>query len=162
MAIAAGMAKGLGYGDNSMAALVTRALAELTRLGIALGGNPLTYAGLAGMGDLIATCFSELSRNRRVGVELGRGRSLAEITGEMKMVAEGVKTTSAVLDLAERHGLDMPIAKTGARRAGRGVDDPGGQGGAARDRVREWLWSGQPRVAPAVNSREHSASRVLR
>lgn len=111
MAIAAGMAHGLGYGDNSMAALVTRALAELTRLGIALGGNPLTFAGLAGMGDLIATCFSAKSRNRRVGVELGRGRPLAEIVGEMRMVAEGVKTTGAVLALAERHGVDMPIAR---------------------------------------------------
>ena len=111
MAIAAGMAHGLGYGDNSMAALVTRALAELTRLGIALGGNPLTFAGLAGMGDLVATCFSEKSRNRRVGVELGRGRPLADIVGEMNMVAEGVKTTEAVLALAQRHGLDMPIAR---------------------------------------------------
>jgi glycerol-3-phosphate dehydrogenase (NAD(P)+) len=111
MAIAAGMAHGLGYGDNSMAALVTRALAELTRLGIALGGNPLTFAGLAGMGDLVATCFSEKSRNRRVGVELGKGRTLADIVGEMKMVAEGVKTTAAVLALAERHDLDMPIAR---------------------------------------------------
>jgi glycerol-3-phosphate dehydrogenase (NAD(P)+) len=110
MGIAAGMAHGLGYGDNSMAALVTRALAELTRLGVAMGGNPLTFAGLAGMGDLIATCFSEKSRNRRVGVELGKGRPLAEIVGEMKMVAEGVKTTAAVLALAERHGIEMPIA----------------------------------------------------
>jgi glycerol-3-phosphate dehydrogenase (NAD(P)+) len=111
MAIAAGMAHGLGYGDNSMAALVTRALAELTRLGVALGGNPLTFAGLAGMGDLVATCFSEKSRNRRVGVELGKGRPLAEVVGEMQMVAEGVKTTEAVLELAERHGVDMPIAR---------------------------------------------------
>lgn len=111
MGIAAGMAHGLGYGDNSKAALVTRALAELTRLGIVLGGNPLTFAGLAGMGDLIATCFSEKSRNRRVGVALGEGRSLAEVVGEMRMVAEGVKTTEAVLALADRHGLDMPIAR---------------------------------------------------
>ncbi len=111
MAIAAGMAHGLGYGDNSMAALVTRALAELTRLGIALGGNALTFAGLAGMGDLVATCFSEQSRNRRVGVELGKGRPLAAIVGEMNMVAEGVKTTEAVLALATRHQLDMPIAR---------------------------------------------------
>lgn len=110
MAIAAGMAHGLGYGDNSKAALVTRALAELTRLGIALGGRPLTFAGLAGMGDLIATCFSDQSRNRTVGVALGQGRSLAEVTGEMRMVAEGVKTTAAVLSLAERHGIEMPIA----------------------------------------------------
>jgi glycerol-3-phosphate dehydrogenase (NAD(P)+) len=110
MAIAAGMAHGLGYGDNSMAALVTRALAELTRLGVAMGGNPLTFAGLAGMGDLIATCFSDKSRNRRVGVELGRGRLLADILGEMQMVAEGVKTTRAVLALSRRHGIEMPIA----------------------------------------------------
>ena len=111
MAIAAGMTHGLGYGDNSMAALVTRALAELTRLGIALGGNPLTFAGLAGMGDLVATCFSPKSRNRRVGVELGRGRPLADVIGEMKMVAEGVKTTEAVLALADRYQVDMPIAR---------------------------------------------------
>jgi glycerol-3-phosphate dehydrogenase (NAD(P)+) len=110
MAIAAGMAHGLGYGDNSKAALVTRALAELTRLGVALGGTPLTFAGLAGMGDLIATCFSEQSRNRTVGVALGEGRSLDDIVAEMHMVAEGVKTTQAVLALADRHGIDMPIA----------------------------------------------------
>ena len=111
MALAAGMARGLGYGDNSMAALVTRALAELTRLGVAMGGNPLTFAGLAGMGDLIATCFSDKSRNRRVGVELGKGRPLAAILAEMSMVAEGVKTTPAVLALADRHGVEMPIAR---------------------------------------------------
>lgn len=110
MALAAGMAHGLGYGDNSKAALVTRALAELSRLGIALGGTPLTFAGLAGMGDLIVTCFSEQSRNRRVGVALGQGRPLAEIVAEMRMVAEGVRTTEAVLALAERHGVEMPIA----------------------------------------------------
>lgn len=110
MAIAAGVAHGLGYGDNSKAALVTRALAELTRLGVALGGSPLTFAGLAGMGDLVATCFSDQSRNRTVGVELGKGRSLDDVVTEMRMVAEGVKTTKAVLALAERHGVDMPIA----------------------------------------------------
>jgi len=110
MAIAAGMAHGLGFGDNSKAALVTRALAELTRLGIALGGQPLTFAGLAGMGDLIATCFSDQSRNRRVGVALGRGQTLERVVAEMRMVAEGVKTTEAVLALATRHGLEMPIA----------------------------------------------------
>jgi glycerol-3-phosphate dehydrogenase (NAD(P)+) len=110
MAIAAGVAHGLGYGDNSKAALVTRALAELTRLGVTIGGSPLTFAGLAGMGDLVATCFSDQSRNRTVGVELGRGRGLDDIVTEMKMVAEGVKTTRAVLALADRHELDMPIA----------------------------------------------------
>jgi glycerol-3-phosphate dehydrogenase (NAD(P)+) len=111
MAIAAGMAHGLGYGDNSKAALVTRALAELTRLGIALGGNPLTFAGLAGMGDLIATCFSEKSRNRRVGVALGKGEPLDSIVGEMRMVAEGVKSTVAVLQIAEDKGIEMPLAE---------------------------------------------------
>lgn len=110
MAIAAGMAHGLGFGDNSKAALVTRALAELTRLGIALGGQPLTFAGLAGMGDLVATCFSDQSRNRRVGVALGEGQSLDRIVAEMRMVAEGVKTTEAVLALAARHAIEMPIA----------------------------------------------------
>ncbi len=111
MAIAAGMAHGLGYGDNSKAALVTRALAELTRLGVALGGAPLTFAGLAGMGDLVATCFSDQSRNRRVGVELGRGKSLDAIVAEMNMVAEGVKSTEAILALAARHEIEMPIAE---------------------------------------------------
>jgi glycerol-3-phosphate dehydrogenase (NAD(P)+) len=111
MAIAAGMAHGLGYGDNSKAALITRALAELTRLGVAMGGHPLTFAGLAGMGDLVATCTSLQSRNRRVGVGLGEGRALDEITAEMRMVAEGVRTTGAVLTLADRHDIDMPIAR---------------------------------------------------
>ncbi|MDX1691303.1 MAG: NAD(P)H-dependent glycerol-3-phosphate dehydrogenase [Acidimicrobiia bacterium] len=111
MAIAAGMARGLGYGDNSIAALVTRALAELTRLGVALGGEPLTFAGLAGMGDLVATCTSPLSRNRTVGVGLGEGRSLDEITDEMRMVAEGVKTTKAVLEIADDLDVEMPIAR---------------------------------------------------
>jgi len=110
-AIAAGISAGLGYGDNTRAALITRGLAELARLGVALGGDPLTFAGLAGMGDLVATCTSEQSRNRTVGVELGRGRSVAEITTDMKMVAEGIKTTPAVLALAERAGVDMPIAE---------------------------------------------------
>ena len=111
MAIAAGVVHGLGYGDNTIAALITRGLAELARLGIALGGSPLTFSGLAGMGDLVATCISDKSRNRTVGVELGRGRSLEDVVNEMHMVAEGVKTTRAVLDLAALHGLEMPIAE---------------------------------------------------
>lgn len=111
MAIAAGMARGLGFGDNTLATLITRALAELTRLGVALGGEPPTFAGLAGMGDLIATCISSKSRNNRVGMELGRGRTLDDIIAEMNMVAEGVKTTRAVLELAEREGVEMPIAR---------------------------------------------------
>ncbi len=110
LAIGAGIADGLGYGDNTKAALITRGLAELARLGIAMGGDPLTFAGLAGMGDLIATCSSPQSRNRHVGVELGRGRALDEITADMRMVAEGVKTTSAVLELAKRHDVEMPLA----------------------------------------------------
>lgn len=110
MAISAGMADGLGYGDNTMAALITRALAELTRLGVALGGSPLTFAGLAGMGDLIATCISPQSRNRSVGVRLGRGQPIEEIVAETHMVAEGVKTTEAVLQLASLHGVEMPIS----------------------------------------------------
>ncbi len=111
MAIAAGMSTGLGFGDNTRAALITRALAELTRLGVALGGTPATFAGLAGMGDLIATCTSTQSRNHRVGVGLAAGRKLNEITGEMNMVAEGIKTTKAVLELAARAAVEMPIAE---------------------------------------------------
>ncbi|HET9728236.1 MAG TPA: NAD(P)H-dependent glycerol-3-phosphate dehydrogenase [Acidimicrobiia bacterium] len=110
LAIGAGIAHGLGYGDNTKAALMTRGLAELARLGVAMGGDPLTFAGLAGMGDLIATCSSPQSRNRFVGVELGRGRSLDDIVAEMKMVAEGVKSTAAVLELAARHEVEMPLA----------------------------------------------------
>ncbi|HEY7583773.1 MAG TPA: NAD(P)H-dependent glycerol-3-phosphate dehydrogenase [Acidimicrobiia bacterium] len=110
MAIAAGMSTGLGFGDNTRAALITRALAELTRLGVALGGAPATFSGLAGMGDLIATCTSPHSRNHRVGLGLAAGKSLGEITGEMNMVAEGVKTTKAVLQLADGAGVEMPIA----------------------------------------------------
>jgi glycerol-3-phosphate dehydrogenase (NAD(P)+) len=111
IAVAAGMSDGLGYGDNTKAALLTRGLAELTRLGIALGGNPLTFSGLAGMGDLVATCTSTQSRNRTVGVELGKGRKLDDIVADMKMVAEGVKSTAAVLELAQRNRVEMPIAE---------------------------------------------------
>ena len=111
MAIASGMADGMGFGDNTRAALITRGLAELTRLGVALGGQPLTFSGLAGMGDLVATCISRQSRNRHVGEQLGRGRTIEEITAEMNMVAEGVKTSRAVVDLAVVHGIEMPIAE---------------------------------------------------
>ncbi len=111
MAIAAGMARGLGLGDNTLAALITRAIAELTRLGVALGGRPPTFAGLAGVGDLIATCMSSQSRNHRVGVELAKGRSLDDIVDEMNMVAEGVKSTRGILALAKRHIVEMPIAE---------------------------------------------------
>ena len=111
MAIAAGMADGMGFGDNTKAALLTRGLAELTRLGVALGGNPLTFAGLAGMGDLVATCSSRQSRNRHVGEELGKGRKLDEIIAEMKMVAEGVKTARSVVAIAGKADVEMPIAE---------------------------------------------------
>ena len=111
VALAAGIAHGLGYGDNTKAALITRGLAELSRLGIAQGGNPLTFSGLAGMGDLVATCTSDKSRNRTVGVALGQGRKLDDIVAEMKMVAEGVKSTEAVLELARRVEVELPIAE---------------------------------------------------
>jgi glycerol-3-phosphate dehydrogenase (NAD(P)+) len=111
MAIAAGMADGMGFGDNTRAAIVTRGLAELTRLGEALGGDPLTFAGLAGMGDLVATCISTQSRNHYVGEQLGRGRTLDEIVAEMNMVAEGVKSSRVVVELAAAHGVDVPIAE---------------------------------------------------
>ena len=110
MAIAAGIASGLGFGMNSLAALITRAFLEITKLGVAMGGEALTFGGLAGIGDLMATCSSPLSRNNRVGVELGKGRDLDSIIADMKMVAEGVKTTRGVLQLAEDHRVEMPIA----------------------------------------------------
>jgi glycerol-3-phosphate dehydrogenase (NAD(P)+) len=111
MAIAAGMVAGMGFGDNTKATLMTRGLAELTRLGVALGGDPLTFSGLAGLGDLVATCSSDQSRNYRVGRELGKGRCLGEIIDEMHMVAEGVKSSAVVCELAAAHGVDMPIAE---------------------------------------------------
>lgn len=109
IALAAGMATGLGLGHNARAALITRGLAEIARLGVALGANPLTFAGLAGMGDLILTCTGELSRNRAVGQALGEGRTLEEILAGMNVVAEGVETTRAARALAERAGIEMPI-----------------------------------------------------
>jgi glycerol-3-phosphate dehydrogenase (NAD(P)+) len=111
MAIASGMADGLGTGDNTRSAVITRGLAELSRLGMAMGGNPMTFAGLAGMGDLVATCISPQSRNRHVGEELGKGRTIEEIIEEMHMVAEGVKTAGVVMELAGEHDVDMPIAE---------------------------------------------------
>ncbi|MFO7778324.1 MAG: NAD(P)H-dependent glycerol-3-phosphate dehydrogenase [Nitriliruptoraceae bacterium] len=111
IAIAAGMAHGLGYGDNTKAAVLTRGLAEMTRLGVALGGNALTFSGLAGVGDLAATCTSPQSRNRTVGERLGRGEQLSAIIDSMNMVAEGVKSSRALLGLAERAGVEMPITQ---------------------------------------------------
>ena len=111
MAIASGMAAGMGFGDNTKATLITRGLAEMTRLGIAMGGEGLTFAGLAGMGDLIATCSSTQSRNNTVWMRLGQGESIDEILASMNMVAEGVKSSPSLLDLARRHGVEMPITE---------------------------------------------------
>jgi glycerol-3-phosphate dehydrogenase (NAD(P)+) len=111
IAIAAGAADGLGFGDNGKAGLMTRGLAEMTRLGIAAGANPLTFAGLAGLGDVIATCGSKLSRNHRLGEELAQGRSWAQIEATLQGVAEGAYTVDAALALAARHGVEMPIAQ---------------------------------------------------
>ena len=101
----------MGVGDNTRAAVITRGVAELTRLGTAMGGESSTFAGLAGIGDLIATCASRQSRNRHVGEQLGKGRSISEIVEEMTMVAEGVKTCRVVIELAEQYGVDLPIAR---------------------------------------------------
>jgi len=122
IALGAGMADGLGYGDNAKAAFVTRGLTEITALGAALGANPLTLSGLAGLGDLIATCASPLSRNHYVGVELTKGRSLTEIVSSMTGVAEGVSTTSAAWELAQQLGLEMPITEKIYQVLYRGAD----------------------------------------
>ena len=130
IAIATGMGDGQGAGENTRSAVITRGLAEITRLGVAMGGEPQTFAGLAGTGDLIATCTSPQSRNRTVGFELGKGRTIKEIVDEMFMVAEGVKSAPAVIALADEYGVDMPIArdvfqvvpdKNSARQAFRGL-----------------------------------------
>ena len=111
IAIAAGMAEGMGFGDNTRATIITRGLAEMSRLGIALGADAVTFSGLAGMGDLIATCSSSQSRNNTVGLELGKGRPIDEVIAEMRQVAEGVKSSPSVLALARRNGVDMPITE---------------------------------------------------
>jgi glycerol-3-phosphate dehydrogenase (NAD(P)+) len=111
VAIGAGVCHGLGLGSNALAALITRGLAEITRLALAAGGEARTLSGLAGLGDLLLTCTGALSRNRTVGLELAAGKSLSEIVGSMRMVAEGIETTKATVDLARRHGVEMPIAR---------------------------------------------------
>ena len=111
IALAAGMAAGLGFGHNTAAALMTRGLAEMTRLGLALGARQATFYGLAGMGDLVLTCTGSLSRNRTVGFRLGQGESLQEILDDMTAVAEGVRTAAGVRELARRHGVEMPITE---------------------------------------------------
>ena len=122
IALAAGMVDGLGFGDNTKAGLMTRGLAEITRLGVAAGANPLTFAGLAGLGDLVATCSSPLSRNRFVGQELAGGRSLGEIASSMSGTAEGITATTAALKLAAGHGVEMPIARQVHRVLHEGLD----------------------------------------
>lgn len=111
IAIAAGMAEGMGFGDNTRATLITRGLTEMARLGQAMGAQPTTFAGLAGMGDLIATCSSKQSRNNTVGLLLGEGKPIDEILAAMTMVAEGVKSCPSVLELARQHSVEMPITE---------------------------------------------------
>lgn len=111
IAIAAGVCDGLGYGLNTRAALITRGLAEITRLGVRLGAHPLTFAGLSGIGDLLLTCTGDLSRNRTVGFRLGRGERLQEILADMRMVAEGVRTCTSAYELAKKMNVDMPICE---------------------------------------------------
>src|SRR5690606_17902081 len=110
-AIASGVVDGLGLGNNTRAALITRGLAEIARLGVALGADPLTFSGLAGVGDLILTCTGALSRNRTAGTGLGEGRSLEEVLSGMTMVAEGVRTARSARELARREGVEMPIVE---------------------------------------------------
>jgi len=111
IALAVGMAMGLGLGANATASVITRGLAEISRLGVALGADPYTFSGLAGLGDLVATCSSPLSRNRRFGEELGRGRTVAEITASTRQVAEGVKSCASITELAAKHQIEMPIVE---------------------------------------------------
>jgi len=112
LAIATGIVQGLGYGDNTVAALITRGLAEIKRLGAAMGAKPETFSGLAGIGDIVVTCTSKLSRNRFVGEQIGQGKSLSEIEAEMSMVAEGVRTTKSVCQLASAYNVEMPITSS--------------------------------------------------
>jgi glycerol-3-phosphate dehydrogenase (NAD(P)+) len=125
IAIATGMGDGLGVGDNTRSAVITRGLAELTRLGVAMGGKPETFAGLAGIGDLVATCTSSQSRNRHVGEQLGRGQTIEEITTGMNQVAEGVRTSAVAMELSDRFSIDLPIAREvhGVLYEGRTAED---------------------------------------
>jgi glycerol-3-phosphate dehydrogenase (NAD(P)+) len=122
IAIAAGMAEGMGFGDNTRATLITRGLAEMARLGTAMGGDPMTFPGLAGMGDLIATCSSKQSRNTCVGIALGQGQAIDDILSSTNMVAEGVRSSASVLDLAHRYGVEMPITEQVERVCHEGAD----------------------------------------
>ncbi|MDX1620344.1 MAG: NAD(P)H-dependent glycerol-3-phosphate dehydrogenase [Nitriliruptorales bacterium] len=122
IALAAGIAQGMGFGDNTKATVITRGLAEMQRLGVALGGDPLTFSGLAGVGDLVATCTSPKSRNRTVGEKLGQGMGLDEIVSQMNMVAEGVKSSQAIVAIARDNGVEMPISEGIVRVVHDGLD----------------------------------------
>jgi glycerol-3-phosphate dehydrogenase (NAD(P)+) len=122
IAIASGISDGMGFGANTRAALITRGLAEMSRLGMRLGANPLTFAGLAGLGDLVLTCTGDLSRNRQVGLKLGQGQSIDTVLKETNMVAEGVKTTSSAYAMAEKYKVDMPITHQVYRVLYKGLD----------------------------------------
>jgi glycerol-3-phosphate dehydrogenase (NAD(P)+) len=142
MAIATGIVEGVGFGDNARAALITRGLAEIKRLGAAMGADPMTFSGLAGIGDLVVTCTSKLSRNRYLGEQVGRGKSVAEIESEMNMVAEGVRTTESVCILARQYNVEMPITEAvhsilfENKPAVQAIEDL-----MAREAKREdWLW----------------------
>jgi glycerol-3-phosphate dehydrogenase (NAD(P)+) len=136
MAIAAGAADGLGFGHSSRAALITRGLAEMSRLGVKMGAEARTFSGLAGLGDLVLTCTGDLSRNRSLGLELGKGRPLPAILREMRMVAEGLRTTKALWELAKQLEVEMPITEK--------VHEILYEGKAPREAVAE-LMSRQPR-----------------
>ena len=135
IALAVGMAEGLGLGDNSKASLITRGLAETARLGEALGADPLTFSGLAGLGDLIATCMSPLSRNRTFGVSLGSGSTIEEVIAHTRQTAEGVKSCLSVLALAQAHGVDMPIVQAVVAVVHHGLE-PAEMGGRLLSRAR--------------------------
>lgn len=122
IALATGIANGMGFGDNTKATVITRGLAEMQRLGVALGGEPLTFSGLAGVGDLVATCTSPKSRNQTVGTKLGQGMAIDDIISEMNMVAEGVKSSKAIVDIAREHDVEMPIAEAVVGVVHDGVD----------------------------------------
>jgi glycerol-3-phosphate dehydrogenase (NAD(P)+) len=124
IALAVGMAAGLGLGDNARASLITRGLAEIARIGVAMGAEPLTFAGLAGMGDLVATCSSPLSRNRTFGEDLGRGLSVEQVVAKTKQTAEGVKSCKSILDLARHHGVAAPITEHVVKVVDEGVTVP--------------------------------------
>ena len=144
IAIASGVAEGLGYGWNSRAALITRGLAEVARLGVALGGDPMTFLGLAGNGDLIATCSSPESRNHRVGVALGRGQALDDVLAETNMVVEGVDSAPAVMALSQKAGVDMPIVEQVADLLG---------GGRSPEAAVTALMDGAPRPNSTTSAR---------